>query len=50
MKAALAPVFSQRDDNTGDEERGGNYIWSRKRLIKPVKHAGGGQTSCRGAY
>lgn len=39
IKAALAPVFSQRHDNTRDE-RDGNYIWSRKCLIKPMKHAG----------
>lgn len=39
MKAVRAPVFSKRNDNTRDE-RDGNYIWSRKCLIKPMKHAG----------
>lgn len=38
-KSVLAPVFSQRNDNTRDE-RDDNYIWSRKCLIKPMKHAG----------
>lgn len=39
IKAAQAPVFSQKNDNIGDE-RDGNYMWSRKCLIKPMKHAG----------